>query len=186
MLIVRQKRAVARLYGLGTALPPHRASQDKVRGFMARLLSATLNGRSAARRLSFLERVYAGSGIATRHSVLSDYTLPSPARFTFFPRNPELEPFPSTEARMVVFEKWSVDLAEQAARRALREAGAKPSEVTHLVVATCTGLFAPGPDILLIERLGLRPDVRRSQIGFMGCYAGFTGLQASDHAVRAD
>jgi alpha-pyrone synthase len=102
-----------------------------------------------------------------------------------FPPNWQLEPFPSTARRMEIYEKASVDLAEQAARGALAEAGIDPSEVTHLVICTCTGFFAPGPDILLARRLGLRPTVARSILGFMGCYAGFNGMRSADQIVRS-
>ena len=70
--------------------------------------------------------------------------------------------------------------------QALRESGAEPSEVTHLVFTTCTGLFAPGPDILLIGRLGLAPHVHRAVLGFMGCYAGFSGLRMAGQILGAE
>ena len=176
----------ARLYGLGTALPPHQAGQATVKRFMASLAEATLQGRRRAVTLDFLETIYASSGIAKRHSVLADYTKDSPEDFEFYPPNWALEPFPTTAARMKVYERWSVDLAEAACRKALRESGARPAEVTHLVLATCTGLFAPGPDILLIGRLGLRPQVHRAVLGFMGCYAGFTGLRLAGQILGAE
>jgi len=153
---------------------------------MASLAEATLEGRRRALTLDLLEKIYASSGIDKRHSVLSDYTRASPEEFEFYPPNWALEPFPTTAMRMKVFEKWSVDLAEEACRKALRESGAEPAGVTHLIVTTCTGLFAPGPDILLIERLGLRSDVRRSVLGFMGCYAGFNGLRMAGQILGAE
>ncbi|MFA6004208.1 MAG: 3-oxoacyl-[acyl-carrier-protein] synthase III C-terminal domain-containing protein, partial [Elusimicrobiota bacterium] len=55
-----------------------------------------------------------------------------------------------------------------------------------LVFATCTGLFAPGPDILLLGRLGLRPQVQRSVLGFMGCYAGFNGVRMAGQILGAE
>ncbi|MEI8190846.1 MAG: type III polyketide synthase [candidate division NC10 bacterium] len=182
----RRWKARARLYGLGTALPPHQAGQPAVKRFMASLAEATLKGRRRALTLDFLEKIYASSGITKRHSVLADYTKDSPEDFEFYPPNWALEPFPTTAARMKVFEEWSVDLAEQACRKALRESGAKPAEITHLIFTTCTGLFAPGPDILLIGRLGLGSDVHRAVLGFMGCYAGFNGLRMAGQILGAE
>jgi predicted naringenin-chalcone synthase len=40
--------------------------------------------------------------------------------------------------------------------------------------------------VLLIERLRLSPDVERTAIGFMGCYAGFAAMRTVDRIVRAD
>lgn len=182
---MRVKRLSARLYGVGTALPPHAASQDAIRGFMTRVLRAAA-GSEATAPAAFLERLYASSGIKTRHSVLPDYSAGSPEAFTFFPKNWALEPFPGTARRMEAFELWSVDLAERAARAALAKSGFAAPEVTHLVLTTCTGFFAPGPDILLVERLGLKPDVQRSLLGFMGCYAGFGAMRLAGDVVSAD
>lgn len=179
-------RSHARLYGLGTALPPHQAGQPQVRRFMSSLAEATLTGRRRVLTLDFLGKIYASSGIEKRHSVLSDYAADGPEDFDFYPPNWALEPFPDTAARMKLFERWSVDLAEEACRKALRESGARPEEVTHLVFTTCTGLFAPGPDILLLGRLGLEPRVQRSVLGFMGCYAGFNGLRMAGQILAAE
>ena len=95
--------AKARLYGLGTALPPHKAGQPEVRRFMASLAEATLKGRRRAVTLDFLGKIYDFSGIAKRHSVLADYTKDAPEDFEFYPPNWALEPFPPTAARMRLF-----------------------------------------------------------------------------------
>jgi predicted naringenin-chalcone synthase len=58
--------------------------------------------------------------------------------------------------------------------------------VTHLVISTCTGFFAPGPDVELGFALGLREDVQRTVIGFMGCYAGLNAIRTADQIVRSD
>ncbi|MCZ6691285.1 MAG: hypothetical protein O7H41_16990, partial [Planctomycetota bacterium] len=100
--------------------------------------------------------------------------------------NWQLEPFPTTAQRMKVYEASSVPLAERAARGALEDADVAPSEVTHLVITTCTGFFAPGPDILLSRRLGLPSIVERSILGFMGCYAGFTGMRSAAQILGSD
>lgn len=153
---------------------------------MASVAEATLKGRRRAVTLEFLNGIYATSGIEKRHSVLGDYTKDDPEDFDFYPANWSLEPFPTTEARMKLYEKWGVDLAEEACRQALRESGAGPAEVTHLIFTTCTGLFAPGPDILLLGRLGLGPQVHRAVLGFMGCYAGFNGLRMAGQILAAE
>ena len=182
----RGREVKARLYGLGTALPPHKAGQPEVRRFMASLAEATLKGRRRAVTLDFLGKIYDFSGIAKRHSVLADYTKDAPEDFEFYPPNWALEPFPTTADRMRLYEKWSVDLAEEACRKALRESGAAPAEVTHLIFTTCTGLYAPGPDIHLIGRLGLSPLVQRTVLGFMGCYAGFNGIRMAGQILAGE
>jgi predicted naringenin-chalcone synthase len=173
------------LYGLGTAVPPHSSGQPQVQKFMTELARAAHGGR-AAKTVGFIEKIYSASGIEKRHSVLPDYVKEDPAEFEFYPTNWALDPFPSTAARMKVYERESVVLAAEAARKALAQAGATVAEVTHLIVTTCTGFFAPGPDIMLLETLGLRPDCQRTLIGFMGCYAGFNAMKTAGHIVASD
>lgn len=136
--------------------------------------------------LSLLRKIHNQSGIETRYSVIEDFLKDNPEEFIFFPKNWSLEPFPTTEQRMDVFERESVKLSLEASLKAMREARVTAKDITHVVVSTCTGSFAPGPDILLQKRLGLRPSVKRTVIGFMGCYAGFSGMRAADQIIRAN
>jgi predicted naringenin-chalcone synthase len=96
--------------------------------------------------------------------------------------------FPSTGARMRRYEQWALDLAMRAVD-ALGEAIATVAErarITHVVVGSCTGFSAPGLDLQIAERLGLRASVRRSLLGFMGCSAAVPVLRAAQDAVLAD
>ena len=175
----------ARLYGLGTALPAAATAQPDILRFMAAVAGSS-GSEEGARAIPFLERIYAGSGIDRRHSVLADYAMEDPSGYGFYPKNAALEPFPSTARRLEIYERESAPLADAAARAALTRSGFKAKEVTHFIVTTCTGFFAPGPDLLMITRLGLRPDVSRTLIGFMGCYAGFNAMKLAQAAVAAD
>ena len=174
------------LLGLGTALPEHSADETQIARFLGRVLRASSPPDRSARRLALLERVLRGSRIRRRYSVLPDYNENDPERFRFFPPNWELEPFPTTQRRMAVYEPASVSLAAGAAGAALGDAGFAADDVTHVVITTCTGFFAPGPDVMLVRRLGLRPTVERTIVGFMGCYAGFNGMRTAAQIVGAD
>lgn len=176
------------LVGLGTAVPEHRVPQAATAEFMSRSLyggSGSGGSGGSDTRQRAVQRMAERSGIRTRHSVLADYAQSDPGAFSFFPPSWTLEPFPTTAERMAVYEREAAPLATHAARRALTEARVPPHAVTHLVLTTCTGFFAPGPDQQLVTALGLRPDVKRTLIGFMGCYAGFNGIRAADDIVRA-
>jgi alkylresorcinol/alkylpyrone synthase len=54
------------------------------------------------------------------------------------------------------------------------------SEITHLITVSCTGLSAPGLDLQLLERLELQPNVMRTSVNFMGCYAAIHALKMAD------
>jgi len=49
----------------------------------------------------------------------------------------------------------------------------------HLVTCSCTGFASPGIDLELINSLGLRPDISRTHVGFMGCHAAFNALRVA-------
>lgn len=172
------------LLGIGTAVPHHKGTQATALAFMERVLEASGQVRSG--EIALLRRIYSGSGIESRYTVLPDYLETDHFNYTFFPKSATLDPFPGTAARMAVFERESVALAATAGRRALQDAQLAAGRITHLLVVSCTGFFAPGLDVQLIRELGLRPDVSRTILGFMGCYAGVSGMRAADDIVRGN
>lgn len=179
-------RASAGLLSLATGVPAHRASQRRMAGFMSNVLRARLPPDEAERYLPRLASVYENSGIATRYSAIADYVAAEPAEFSFFPPNWRLTPFPSTAERMKLYEATSVRLAERVGREAIERAELSPEAITHLVFCTCTGFFAPGPDVELLGLLGLRPSTQRTCVGFMGCHAGLNGLRTGEQIVLAE
>ena len=93
--------------------------------------------------------------------------------------------FPGTARRMEAFEKF----APQLAACALNKLSLSPEErraVTHVIVTSCTGLYAPGLDFDIVNHLGLNPSVERTMIGFMGCYAAINALKSAHHIVRSE
>jgi predicted naringenin-chalcone synthase len=88
--------------------------------------------------------------------------------------------FPSTAARMALYEPHALDLAMQAVRRL------EPDGVTHLIVASCTGFSAPGLDFQIMRAAGLPDSTQRTIVGFMGCFAAVNVLKLADQIVRAD
>lgn len=91
------------------------------------------------------------------------------------------QPLPPTSVRMAHYGKLAPNLVMQAIEKLTFD----PTEVTHIVVASCTGFVAPGIDQIIARRLGLPASVERLLIGFMGCYAGVTALRAARHIVRS-
>jgi len=92
--------------------------------------------------------------------------------------------FPDTACRMQFFERHAFALARKALDRLeLRACG---HEITHLILTTCTGFYAPGIDLQVVEHYGLRPSVERTVIGFMGCYAALNALKLARHIVRSE
>ena len=168
------------IVSIGLSNPGSPIPQAEIARFMQ--LAHQLDGQER-RKLDFL---YRKSGIDFRHSVLDDFQKEDFNTFTFFPRNAALHPFPSTSARMHVFEAEAAGLAEQAVQNALQQAQIEAFSLTHLVLVSCTGMVAPGVELELMRRLGIPSSVERYCIHFMGCYAAFTGLRLADQLVKAN
>ena len=168
------------LGAIGTANPAHRIAQPQIAEFMARALQF---GEGDTRKLRALYRV---SGIGHRYSVLPDYGR-AVGEYTFFPNTPTLEPFPSVGQRMTAYRREALPLAMEAVRASLGQVPeVEAATITHLVTVSCTGMYAPGLDIELVQALGLRPDVRRTCVNFMGCYAAVNAIKLADAFCRAD
>lgn len=163
---------------IGTANPPHRFSQSIIADFMLRAMK--LNNGDARK----LKAIFRSSGIEYRYSVLEDYGRIKD--FTFYPDTDDLEPFPRTERRLQVFREnaLSLSIASYAAM-----AKAFPwfdkKDISHMVVVCCTGMYAPGLDIDLVNALNLSPTVQRTAINFMGCHASFNALKIADAICRS-
>jgi predicted naringenin-chalcone synthase len=168
------------LGAIGTANPVHRIAQPQIAEFMAGALGF---GGADTRKLRALYRV---SGIEHRYSVLPDYGR-SNGDYTFFPNTPDLEPFPTVGQRMAVYRREALPLAVEAVRNSLQQVpDVAAGSITHLITVSCTGMYAPGLDIELVQALGLRPDVRRTCVNFMGCYAAVNAVKLADAFCLAD
>jgi predicted naringenin-chalcone synthase len=128
------------------------------------------------------------SGIETRYTVLEELTLDRSFDAPLFFDRKELRILsPSTKARNEVYAEEGTKLFVEAARKALAAApGIEASDITHVVTASCTGFFAPGPDYKVVRALGLDPSVQRYHLGFMGCYAAFPALRSAKAFCDAD
>jgi len=78
-----------------------------------------------------------------------------------------------------VYLNSALDLLETAAQAALRRAGRSRDEIGAVVSVSTTGIATPSLDALLIDRMGLRPEVRRLPIFGLGCAGGVIGLGAA-------
>lgn len=129
-------------------------------------------------------RMAARSGIRRRFSVLT----PNAASTEFTVNAHEFYTrgnFPDTAKRMQIFERFAPRLAQRTLDN-LQLTESERRGVTHVLVTSCTGLYAPGLDFDIIDHLGLDTSVERTMIGFMGCYAAINGLKQARHIVRSE
>lgn len=159
----------ATISAIGTANPLYKISQSKIADFM--IHAHQLKGRERERLLA----LYRATGIEHRYSVLKDYGL-SREDYEFYSKMDNLEPFPTTAQRNALYQREALTLAIAAVKNCL-PANCNVNEITHLITVSCTGLYAPGLDIELVEGLGLSTSIQRTAINFMGCYAAFNAIK---------
>jgi len=164
---------------IGISNPEHRFAQQAIAHFMVKAMHLEEN---EARKLYAL---YRATGIETRYSVLADYGRDSD--FDFFPNNEALQPFPSTSQRLNLYKKYAIQLSVNSVTECLAKfPSLKKEEITHLIVVSCTGMYAPGLDIDLVKSLDLNFSIHRTCINFMGCYAAFNAMKLANAFCTAD
>lgn len=159
-------------------MPPYRHHQDDILRFMLNAYQPEAEDR---RKISLL---YERSGIKTRYSVIPDYSVPLTERL-FYPASADLEPFPNIDQRMALYHEHATRLSLDAVNDA-RNGEWDMTEVTCLITVSCTGMSAPGLDILLMEALNLPSNIQRSSVNFMGCYAAIHALKMADNICKND
>lgn len=153
-----------RILSVATALPPHRLDQNDT------LAAARAVFGPRMRDFDRLAPVFANTGIETRHAVM-------PMEWYTQPRGwPE---------RTAAFREGGLVLLEEAAGKALAQAGLKPADVDAIVCASTTGIATPSLEALLLERMGFRPDTIRLPLFGLGCAGGVLGLARAGQLAQA-
>ncbi len=165
---------------IGTSNPSNKFSQEQIFEFMK---DAHQLDEQNSRRL---HKLYQVSGIAHRYSVLDDFGSPK-SNYAFFGNEAGLEPFPTTAQRGIIFQKNALNLCLSAIDNCFAKLNNfDVKQITHVITVSCTGMYAPGLDIEIVESLGLKPSVERTCINFMGCYGAFNALKVADYICKAD
>lgn len=163
---------IAHIHAIGTAVPDHDVHQAFVDW-----ASDQLNG---TREQALFRRMAARSGISHRWSILPPAAGSPVGSGGFYERGY----MPPTSARMRVYANEAPRIALKAIDALAEKVGLH--DITHLVVASCTGFVAPGIDQIIATRLGLSDAVERTLVGFMGCYAAVAALRVAHHIARAE
>lgn len=152
-----------RIASVASALPPHFYSQNELSAALEKLWGGKLFN---PRRLAKLHRNVRVEG---RHLALP------------LERYGELLTF---GARNDAWIESAEALGAQAISAAAERAGIGLNAIDYLLFASSTGLATPSPDARLINRLGLRSDVRRLPLFGLGCVAGAAGIARAADLLR--
>jgi predicted naringenin-chalcone synthase len=169
-----EPRTTAHINRIATGVPAH-----DVHGTYLHFARTLLD---VPRARSVFDRMATKAQIEHRFSVLAPATQPNGGSVDHDGTYVRGQ-FPTVARRMELFEIYAPQLAIETIAKL--ELGTDAKHITHLIVTTCTGMYAPGLDLEIVEQCGLDPSVERTMVGFMGCYAAITGLKLSHHIVRS-
>jgi predicted naringenin-chalcone synthase len=158
---------VANIISIQTAVPDYCHQQQDILNFMQKAYHLD---SVEARKLSYL---YRHSNIDQRFSVIEDFGN-ADGSWQFISENGH-EP-PSLEERMQLYARHALPLSLAATNRCL-DGLIEASQLTHLITVSCTGMSAPGLDLQIAEAMQLSPNIFRTSVNFMGCYAAIHALK---------
>ncbi|CAI9765158.1 unnamed protein product [Fraxinus pennsylvanica] len=157
----------ATILAIGKALPRQLVPQDRlVEGYIRDTKCDDLAIKEK------LERLCKTTTVKTRYTVMSKEILEE---------YPELatEGSPTIKQRLEIANPAVVEMAKEASLVCLKEWGRPTKDITHIVYVSSSEIRLPGGDLYLASELGLRNDVGRVMLYFLGCYGGVTGLRVA-------
>jgi alkylresorcinol/alkylpyrone synthase len=159
----RIETKAARIAGVGSAMPEHRFPQEAITAMLKGLWEGELQNPE------LLERFHSRMGVDYRHLA---FPLERYAQFTSWGE---------TNAAWL---EAAEELGARALDEALDHAGMSRCDLSALFVVSITGIASPSLDARLINRMRLRPNIKRTPIFGIGCAGGAIGLsRARDYTL---
>ena len=161
---------MTKILSIGTAVPAFKHLQKDLFEFAA---PVHCTDELEKRKLRF---VYRQSGIESKYSVLADFSAKEVSENIFATSDKKI---PSIEERMALYNEHAVSLSVAAIEDCIKDKIAR-EDITHLLTVSCTGLSAPGLDLMVMEEMGLAKNIVRTSVNFMGCYAAIHAMKIAD------
>jgi alkylresorcinol/alkylpyrone synthase len=153
-----------RILSVASSLPGYCYSQEAITAALVAYWKGKLGDR-----IALLERLHVRARVNRRHLA--------------FPFERYLD-FDTWGKANGAWFKVAEELGAHAITSALAGAALTFSDIDALFVVSVTGIASPSLDARLINRLGLRPDVKRTPIFGIGCAGGAIGLsRAADYVL---
>jgi alkylresorcinol/alkylpyrone synthase len=156
-----------RIVAAATALPPNVVDQQSLAAMMRWLWREHYDG--SRRWRSTFDQIQRSVRVDRRHLALPIGEYPA------------LDSFSKTNA---AWTRLASDIGAQVAGSALAAAGMSPHDVDHLFFITGTGIATPSVDARIVNRIAMRPGVRRTPIFGLGCAGGVAGISRATDVLR--
>ena len=144
-----------RIAGVASAFPQNYYPQAEIATALKRHWSEELD------RPEVLDRMLARAGVSGRHLALP------------IDRYDDLTDWGEKNNRWI---EVAEDLAEQSICRALTRGGLCEADLHAIFFVSVTGIASPSIDARLVNRMNLRPNIKRDPIFGLGCVAGAAGI----------
>jgi alkylresorcinol/alkylpyrone synthase len=154
-----------RIAAVASALPEHCYPQERITAELAE------TWREKPALIARLASLHGSVRVETRHLALP------------------IEAYADLQSFGAFNDAWiraATDLGERAARAALDRAGLAPRDVDAVFFSTVTGVASPSIDARLVNRLGLRSDVKRLPLFGLGCVAGAAAVARAADWCRGE
>ncbi|XP_010934708.2 type III polyketide synthase A-like [Elaeis guineensis] len=161
------RRGKAAVLALGKAFPDHVLLQERlVEGY---LRDTKCDDPVMKEKL---ERLCKNTTVKRRFTVMSKEILD---------KYPELatEGSPTIKQKLDIANAAVVEMAVEASRACMAEWKRPAGDITHIIYVSSSEIRLPGGDLYLANHLGLRSNVGRVMLYFLGCYGGVTGLRVA-------
>jgi alkylresorcinol/alkylpyrone synthase len=152
------------IVGTGTALPNNQYSQEVLTSALADYWGDNIQNTEP------LYRLHSRVAVSNRHLA--------------FPIQKYYE-FDTWGQKNSAWLEVSEILGEKAIDAAIARAGIERIDIDALVIVSVTGIASPSLDARLINRMGLREDIKRTPIFGVGCVGGALGLTRVADYVKA-
>jgi alkylresorcinol/alkylpyrone synthase len=154
----------AQLLGLATAVPQQCFDQATVMEHARRIFG----GRTSL--FATLESVYTNAQIDARYACQPLEWFDAPAGIADKTR---------------AYQTHATELAQQAAERALADAGLAAGDIDSIVFVSSTGISTPSIEARLMNILPFRADVQRLPVFGLGCAGGVLGMTRAAQMATA-
>lgn len=163
---------------IATAVPRYKQDQMQIFEVVKAMHAST---EEEERKLRF---IYRSSGINTRYSAIPDFNSDRNDNQILISDDGDLVS-QKLEKRLSIYDEEALKLAAKVVEKCL-PTDLERQGITHLITVSCTGLKAPGLDLALIHYFGLRSDISRTSVNFMGCYAAIHGLKQAHYIAEKE
>jgi alkylresorcinol/alkylpyrone synthase len=154
-----------RIVSVGSALPDHYYDQDTLLAAFREVWGEQFHNPAR------LEQIFANVLVGGRHLALPLEGYRALSSFT---------------DSNTAFVRCATELGARALEDAATSAALALDDLAQLIFVSSTGIATPSVDARLVNRLGLRSDLRRTPIFGLGCMAGAGGLARLHDILRAN